>query len=286
MRQPLITRPSYGRGRPATPVAVSGLPGGGPSDKGLPLDSGIPGTSTFDKPEGDIREQGKDDENIHRVDNADDLTKDRSRIDTREDNADKHDGIGEMGKGEWDTTIKTKYPYRDNRPNQHYAADPEFVAESFLLRGARVLVLRPDAQIKVAEVLEDLTRGLNPATVQRARKCAVSLKRADLRNLRWLFSVDCGNGAKVVRLKANRIGNIVRLTKMDLHLSCSCPAWRWQGPEFHGTQRDFQDPKTPLQGTASTPDIRDPDRHNIVCKHVAAALSFVRGWEIPIAKKK
>jgi hypothetical protein len=110
------------------------------------------------------------------------------------------------------------------------------------------------------------------------------LKRADIANLRWIFSVDCGNGPKVVKLSAIRKGNITKFSKLELELSCSCPAWRWLGPEFHAKGEDFLLGK-PI-GTASTPDIRDPERDNRVCKHVAAALSVARGWEIPKQKKR
>lgn len=129
LTQPLVTRPAYGEGNPALPkgdekVAESGLPGGGPSNKGLPIDSGIPGSKTFVKPQDDTRESDKgEDESIYRTDNADDLLTDRERIDVREDNANNHDGVGAWGKGKWDErSPKTKYPYRDGIPNTHSAS--------------------------------------------------------------------------------------------------------------------------------------------------------------------
>ena len=278
---PLITRPGYGAGRAAIPVSESKLPSGGPGGKGMPLDPGIPGSATFSKPEDDIREDGADDEPIKRVDGPDDLLKDRSRIDTREDNADKHDGIGEMGKGEWDTTIKTKYPYRDDRPNQHYAM-AEYVAGVYLLKTAFEVVVPPAPMVRTAATLEEMEVGLDPKIQQSAAACSVTLKRADAGNLRWLFTVNCGNGAKVVRIKANRAGNIVKFTKLDLTVTCSCPAWQWQGPEYHAKKDQYLDGKP--RGTASTPDIRDPLRVHRLCKHVTAVLSATRGWQIPTKK--
>jgi hypothetical protein len=251
MSQPLVTRPAYG-----SPVGVSGLPGGGPSDKGLPVDPGIPGSATYAKPVGDTREQGKDDEPIKRVDDADDLTKERGRIDTREDNADKHDGIGFNGVGEQDNA-KTKYPYRDGLPNTHNAA---MVVGLFRLQTAPDL--RIDLEdVRVAATLDQISSGLS-------------------KNMRWIFSVNAGNGPKLVRMKARRKAtSIVALTKMDVHLSCSCPAWQWQGPEYHAQQGKYQDGK-PV-GTAATPNVRDPERVNRVCKHVAAVVKLVRAWKIP-----
>lgn len=270
MTLPLVTRPAYG-----SPVGVSGLPGGGPSDKGLPLDPGIPGSSTYAKPVGDTREQGKDDEPIKRVDDADDLTKDRSRIDTREDNADKHDGVGYAAPGETDSP-KTKYPYRDKIPNAHNAA---MVLGLWLTeRAPEILIdLGPP---RIAATLDQITTGLSKAVAERAGKCRVTLKRADNKNLRWIFSVDSGNGPKVVRMKAGRRStNVVALAKMDVAFSCSCKAWQWLGPEHNAQKGKYLDGK-PV-GTASPPEVKDPKRVNKICKHVAAVVNLVRGWKIP-----
>lgn len=275
--QPLMLRPgSQG------PVAESGLPSGGPSDKGLPLSPDIPGTSTFNKKVDDIRNFDKaEDEPIYRTDNADDQLTDRSRIDTREDNADKHNGIGYLGRGEWDSSSKTKYPYRDGIPN-HHNASAEFVAGRWLLRFTHTL--RIPSGLRIATRPEQILTGLNPKFQDRATRCSVTLKRVDVPNMRWLFSVDGGNGAKVVRLRATRKQNVTRLSKMDVEFTCSCPGWRWLGPEHHAKREVYLDGSP--RGTASVPVIRDPEGINRVCKHVAAVLLFTQGWEIPSAKKK
>jgi hypothetical protein len=104
----------------------------------------------------------------------------------------------------------------------------------------------------------------------------------DLKNLRWIFSVDCGHGPKAVKIKAVPKGKNRKFSALDLELSCSCPAWQWLGPEYHAKREKFL--LKPQSGTASTPDIRDPERDNRVCKHVAAALALTRHWEIPKSK--
>jgi hypothetical protein len=263
------------------PMATSELPGGGPSDKGLPLDSGIPGYKTFAKPEEDIRTPQPKDTPIERVDGPDDLAKDRDRIDTKEDNA----RIGPPSytdSGPWDSSPKTPYPYRDGKPNTHNAS-AELVAGLWLLRESPEMVLQ--AGVRVAAEIDDIEQRLSPKVQRNSQKCHAQLRRADIKNLRWIFSVDCGNGPKVVRLKANRTGNVTNFKKLDLHLACSCPAWRWQGPEYHAKRKDYQDPKTPLQGNAQPPNIRDPRRVNKVCKHVAAVLSVTRDWSIPVRER-
>jgi hypothetical protein len=328
LMQPLVSRPAYGRdagsglpgagpgGAPLpvengipndekqptgkSPVGEAKLPGDGQggSDKGLSLEKDIPGTSTFNKPEGDIRDFDKgNNTDPWRRDSPDDQLKDRERVDTKEDWSEPQDGIGEMGKGKSDPADynKTKWPYRDDSSGHpQYASSPspvsrrfnanaELVAQLFLLRFAHEAIVEPQFYFsRTAATIDDVTNRLEPAIEDRARSCTVSVRRVDAGNLRWLFSVDCGNGPKVVRLKGSRIGNIVRLAKMQLKMSCSCPAWRWQGPEYHAKQEQYQDGRP--QGTASTPNIRDPHRVHQACKHVAAVLNHIRKWEVPLAK--
>lgn len=261
------------------PVAESGLPSGGPTDKGLPVDPSIPGSSTFNKKVDDVRDFDRStDTPNYRRDNPDDQLKKRDRIDTREDNAEKHDGIGEMGKGKWDTTVKTKYPYRDGLPHQHYASARE-VVELWKLQYAHTARIVAGGRVKVAARPEQILKGLNPKFQQKAAQCSVTLKRADRAHLRWIFAVDCGHGAKMVKIKASRGKNVVRFVRMDMDLSCSCPAWRWLGPEHHAKREKYLDGNP--RGTASVPVIRDPQGINRVCKHVAAVLSFTKDWEVP-----
>lgn len=283
-----MTAGAYSYGRPRIPRAEAKLPEGGPLHRGLPLDDGIPGTSTFVKPldDNDTAEQNHPDESIHRIDNPRNMRKERDRIDVVDQS---HSTPGFFGLGKPHESPKTQYPYRDGKPNTHNAS-AEFVAGLWLLESApeRLLVAgtAPSAFEVSAASWGTMSQGLNPAIQQKAAQCRADLKRADMKNLRWVFSVNCGNGGKAVRFKASRKGNITKFQKMDFHVSCSCPAWRWQGPEFHSTTNNYQDPTTGLQGTASPPDIRDPDRVNKVCKHVAAVLSFTSEWSIPKSKSR
>jgi hypothetical protein len=261
-------------------MAVAELPQGSPGGKGVSLDPKVPGTKTFTKPLDDTVEHPKKDESIWHVENPRDMAKDRSQVDVN-DNFWDESTPSSYGLGDHSLSPKTKYPYRDDK-----ARTAEFVAGLWQLRTAPERLLIAGLRIRVASPVETLLSGLNPRTQQRARSCKATLKRADIPNLRWIFSVDCGNGAKVVKFKAARKGNVKKFHKMDFHIACSCPAWRWQGPEFHSTTKDFQDPRTPLQGTASPPDIRDPNRTNMVCKHVASVLFLTRAWTIPVPKKR
>jgi len=258
------------------PVAESGLPGGGPSPRGVSLDSSIPGTATFSKPVEDIREPDKaEGGSIYRKDDPDSLAKPQTGYDGR-DLSQVRPSYSSPGPN--DGSI-TKYPYRDGIPNAHNAGLVSSVVQLWLLKSAREIQVDLTLPSKVAATLAEIEAGLNPKTQMKAKSCSSTLKRADIANLRWIFSVDCGNGPRLVRLKAVRSGKVVSLTKMGLFFSCSCPGWQWLGPEYHAKGENYIDGKP--RGTASPPNIKDPNRVNRVCKHVAAVLSQVRAWQIP-----
>jgi len=266
------------------PLAVAELPSGGPLDRGIPLDPGIPGQSTFAKPVQDIRDPDSKDESAFRVDGPDDMAKDRDRVDVNQDSKDQ--GTSYMGLGKPDPSTTTPYPYRDGVPNAHNAT---YLAELWKLEGAPVRLMQARAQYsvlgpKTAATTEQILSGLDRRFKQRSLSCKASLKRVDIKNLRWIFSVDCGNGPKAVKIRAIPKGRALAFSKLDLELSCSCKAWQWMGPEYHAKGEKYQVGK-PV-GTASTPNIRDPERDNRVCKHVAAALSQTRTWSIPGARMK
>lgn len=282
MKQPLVLRPPYGEG--GGPIGESKLPSGPPAGRGAPLDDDIPGAKTFSKPEDDIRKQRQDDESIYRVDDADDLTKDQSKSDEIDHShaSPAYNGLSDGQPRDYSPS-KTRYPYRDDNPGTSHNASAEFVAAMWKLRTAHELYLPAESGVKVAARLSEMLEGLNPKMKDRAASCTATLKRADIGGLRWTFSVNCGNGAKAVHLKASRKGNTTKLTKMELLVSCSCPAWQWLGPEHHAVQGGYLE-RGP-RGTASVPFVRDPHRHNLVCKHVAAALGVAKGWDIPAKKK-
>jgi len=280
MKQPLVTRPPHGGGRARTPQAEAKLPdGGGPTQRGLPLDEGLSGFSTFNKPLDDEVESPNRDESIYRVRNPRDMTKDQSHPDFIEQDGDTSYMSGKPD----ERSPKTKYPYRDGIPNVHNAS-AEFVVALWRLSMAPVRLFQGSDDLKVAATAEAILSGLDGQYQQRASACTADLKRANIKQLRWIFSVDCGNGAKAVKIKAIRPrANVTAFGKMNLELSCSCKAWQWLGPEFSAKSNGYLLGKP--QGTASPPDIKDPDRNHKVCKHVASALAVARAWMIPKAPK-
>ena len=103
-----------------------------------------------------------------------------------------------------------------------------------------------------------------------ASSCNVGLVSYDKRSKTFTFSVDSGNGPRTVRASLSDLDEVT--------MSCSCPFWRWNGPEFNSQQNRFL--LGSPRGTADPPDVRDPERQYWLCKHAYAALkrldSFVQ----------
>jgi len=131
----------------------------------------------------------------------------------------------------------------------------------------------------VAEILKRCDRKIR----ERSREYTPKLARTDTKNWVWHWRV----GEHTVKVQAFRRGRAENFTKLNLRVACSCPFWRWWGPEHWGTKSDYQ--RGPLQGTGAYPAIRDPARWRPVCKHAYAVLEksqrfFVRPDKSPLRK--
>lgn len=64
------------------------------------------------------------------------------------------------------------------------------------------------------------------------------------------------------------------LTGVDVKVACSCPFWRYQGPEYWAKQGNYL--YGPPQGKATRPTMRDPKGHHRLCKHAVAVLEKMK----------
>ena len=124
---------------------------------------------------------------------------------------------------------------------------------------------------RVAAKINEIMAGLSPKVTSGAKSVIPKLKRADPNNAMWTYAVPGSKGETyTVKIKGTPKGNQRNLTKMDVRVSCSCPFFRYQGPEHWAKIGDYLYGKP--TGTATRPDQKDPDGRNRVCKHVAAVL--------------
>ena len=134
---------------------------------------------------------------------------------------------------------------------------------------------------KTAALLETIEAGISDAVLSRSRALPVTLKRVDPKNAMWTFSVKAGpipwrdkKSEYKVRVKVNRKGNVRDMEKADFLMTCDCPFWQWQGPEYWAKEGGYLYGKP--RGTATPPDQKDPDGEHRLCKHSIAVLGHMR----------
>lgn len=239
-------------------------------------EAGLFGTQTHVR-ENDPERYEPQDGSIFRVDEGGtSIPKDQSKPDERD-----------MGKGGPTTFTtgdpkntynpKTKYPYNktDGAPSSRDKRDArarEVVAAWLLERDPRTI---PLGNIKVAIKLSELVAGTSQAVLGRSAKCSAKLKRADRKNLRWTFDVNCGNDTHTVKVKAAD-GRATRVGKRDVRVACSCNFWRFSGPDFWAKKGGYLDGD--MQSDGSAPTERDPSREHLICKHIAACVPTVSNF--------
>ncbi len=140
----------------------------------------------------------------------------------------------------------------------------------------RTLAARVASRWLAAASIADINAKADGVSHSRATKVGpVKIVRADPGAGLWVFSVVSANGNKVytVKLKGLRKGNARDIAKLDVRISCSCPAFRWLGPEHWAKVEGYQQGKP--QGTASFPVIKDPEHKHPACKHVLAVFKHM-----------
>ena len=133
--------------------------------------------------------------------------------------------------------------------------------------------------LKVATRIDQIESATGPQVHSKSQGLPIKLRRVDRRNGMWLFDVTGKTGTYRVRVKPLRKGNLAQVGKADVKLSCSCPFWRWQGPEHWAKKNGYLYGRP--RGTASTPEIKDPGSKHWACKHVLAVIRRTKDWSIP-----
>ena len=129
-----------------------------------------------------------------------------------------------------------------------------------------------------AATLDDIFQGLDGNVYSKSQGISVSLDDQPGFN-EWEWSVK----DYTVRVRAELTDvqleqDSIPIESVDLKVSCSCPYWQWQGPEYHGQQEDYL--LGSPRGTATEPNERDPEGVQKLCKHATAVLNEMRRTEI------
>lgn len=145
---------------------------------------------------------------------------------------------------------------------------------------------RVASRFLVATKIAEIETKTSPDILKKSKGLGITLARVDAANRIWLFDVK-GSEPKPYRVRIRAVepqGNVKRMDKVDVQISCSCPFWRWQGPEHWAKQNDYLYGK-PV-GTAAKPSVKDPENRHWMCKHVAAVLAKVKTYDVLQPKGK
>lgn len=164
-----------------------------------------------------------------------------------------------------DTSFMTDVDLTDSNFQYPYRTEESPVRHSSILVVNLHVALSPEAlEARASKKITD-----------NAESCNVSLISYDARGRVYTFSVSCGGKPRTVRAALTDLKHIA--------MNCSCPFWRWNGPEFHARTNMYLLGQT--RGTASPPDVRDPDRIYWLCKHTYAVLSRFDNYVAEMVEK-
>lgn len=155
------------------------------------------------------------------------------------------------------------------------------VVARWRLEHAPCFVRSAEFDSRVSLEPDEVVDGIDEEIVSRSTSVDIEQQSYDASQHRWTYQG--GSEPYTIKVEARPPGGKagdVEVDQCDVFLSCSCPYWVYQGPEYHAQQDDYLlgDPR----GTASEPDERDPDRTHRLCKHAYAVLEDVRDETIEV----
>jgi len=81
-----------------------------------------------------------------------------------------------------------------------------------------------------------------------------------------VFSFTAGSKDYAIKVELEDVSDV----ESEVKLSCSCPAWTYQGPEYHAKTNGYLLGRP--KGSASRPEVRDAKGDHFLCKHAVAVL--------------
>lgn len=137
---------------------------------------------------------------------------------------------------------------------------------------------------KIAMSAGELIFKTNQRSIKYAKGCVSTSKRNDPKNGRWTFSVKCkqdwSKGPYDVHFKLLK-GKGAKTQGMlgrEVEISCNCNAWKYNGADFNALDKDYSERQ---YSDGTSPNIRDPQRRYLICKHVAASIPLFKKFLIP-----
>jgi hypothetical protein len=138
--------------------------------------------------------------------------------------------------------------------------------------------LRASSNKVAAARIDQIMGNCGPEIVERSGKVKYKRKRRAPSGMStWIAqSVDSPKQYTIKVKPIRKRKNVKAWAKMPVQVSCSCPYFRWQGPEHWAKTNSYLYGK-PV-GTGSKPVIKDPKGKHWACKHVYAVLKLAQNW--------
>ena len=116
---------------------------------------------------------------------------------------------------------------------------------------------------------------------QRAPRTTVALVKANPEKLTWEYRVHgkekwSDSAGHLVTVVLEKQPGMKDFREMKVKVTCDCKFWKYWGPDFNsgnggrGLDPYRLGPSKIDKGVNPAPNVRDPGRHNFICKHVAA----------------
>jgi len=116
---------------------------------------------------------------------------------------------------------------------------------------------------------------------KRVARTSVALIKAEPEKLSWTYRVKgkekwSNPSGHIVQIILEKQPGMKDFREMKVKVTCGCEFWRYWGPDFNsgsggrGLDPYRLGPTKTDKGVSQTPNIRDPGRHNFICKHVVA----------------
>jgi hypothetical protein len=137
-----------------------------------------------------------------------------------------------------------------------------FAVSKYILRGFSAE--RGPFYLRQAKTYSNVLKGLDNDIIDRAGE--VSLSLSDSSDTSWTYESSSGHTV-IIEMDPRDMG----IEDPDVLVSCSCPFWQYQGPEYYAKKENYLngDPR----GLATKPDQTDPEGDNFLCKHAYKALT-------------
>ncbi len=129
---------------------------------------------------------------------------------------------------------------------------------------------------RVAVRFTDIMSRLDKKVIKRSKLCAVRMTKADTTRGIWSFRVQSQGSPDSHLVNLKLVSKGVAPTapaEQDFETNCDCGHWQFWGPDYSAAQQGYLRGRKRSNGAA--PDIRDPRRRKLVCKHVVAAFQHL-----------